>query len=85
VAAAHPKVKDVVVVPVSDEKWGQVGKAVIEGDESLTLEELQSFMQGRVAGFKIPKHIAFVDEMPTSGPSKIDRQAIEERFGDPDG
>jgi len=85
VAAAHPKVEDVVVVPVSDEKWGQVGKAVVEGDESLSLEALQSFMQGRVAGFKIPKHIAFVDEMLTSGPSKIDRQAIEERFGDPDG
>jgi len=82
VAADHPKVEDVVVVPVADEKWGQVGKAVVEGDESLTVAELRSFMQGRIAGFKIPKHVAFVESMPTSGPSKIDRQAIEERFGD---
>ncbi|MEF8900246.1 MAG: AMP-binding protein [Halovenus sp.] len=82
VAAAHPKVEDVVLVPVADEKWGEVGKAVVEGDESLTLDELQSFMSGRIARFKIPKDIAFVDEMPMSGPSKIDRQALEEQFGD---
>jgi len=81
VVADHPKVEDAIVVPVPDEKWGEVGKAVIEGDDSLTLEELQDFMRGRIAGFKIPKHIAFVDSMPMSGPSKIDRQAIEEEFG----
>jgi fatty-acyl-CoA synthase len=81
VVADHPKVEDAIVVPVPDEKWGEVGKAVIEGDDSLTLEELQEFMRDRIAGFKIPKHIAFVDSMPMSGPSKIDRQAIEEEFG----
>jgi fatty-acyl-CoA synthase len=81
VIADHPKVEDAIVVPVPDEKWGEVGKAVVEGDESLTLEELQEFMEGRIARFKIPKHIAFVDSMPMSGPSKIDRQAIEEQFG----
>jgi fatty-acyl-CoA synthase len=35
-----------------------------------------------LARFKVPKHLAFVDELPTSGPSKIDRQAVEGRFGD---
>jgi fatty-acyl-CoA synthase len=78
----HPNVDEAVVVPVSDERWGQVGKAVVEGDDSLTLEELQAFMDGRIAGFKVPKHLAFVDSMPMSGPSKIDRQAIEEEFGE---
>ncbi|MFC7134658.1 MULTISPECIES: AMP-binding protein [Salinibaculum] len=77
----HPKVEEAIVVPVPDETWGEVGKAVIEGDDSLTLEELQAFMEGRIAKFKIPKHIAFIEEMPTSGPSKIDRQAIEEEYG----
>jgi fatty-acyl-CoA synthase len=81
VVADHPRVEEVVVVPVPDDTWGEVGKAVVEGDESLTLEELQAFMEDRIAGFKIPKHLDFVDEMPTSGPSKIDRQAIEEEFG----
>ncbi|WP_201287895.1 AMP-binding protein [Salinirussus salinus] len=82
VLAGHPKVEEVVVVPVDDETWGQVGKAVVQGDDSLTLEELQEYAEGRLAGFKTPRHLAFVDEMPTSGPSKIDRGAIEEAYGD---
>ncbi|MFC5367927.1 AMP-binding protein [Salinirubrum litoreum] len=80
--ADHPKVSEVVVIPVPDDRWGQVGKAVVEGDESLTLEELTDFLDGRLARFKRPRHLAFVAEMPTSGPSKIDRQAVAERFGE---
>ena len=82
VLAGHPTVEEVVVVPVDDETWGQVGKAVVQGDDSLTLEELQEYAEERLAGFKTPRHLAFVDEMPTSGPSKIDRGAIEEGYGD---
>jgi fatty-acyl-CoA synthase len=77
----HPKVTEAIVVPVSDEGWGEVGKAVVEGNESLTLDGLQEFMDGRIARFKIPRRLAFIDEMPTSGPSKIDRQAVEQEFG----
>jgi fatty-acyl-CoA synthase len=80
--ADHSGVSEVIVVPVADEQWGQVGKAVVEGDESLTLSDLRAFLDSRLAGFKHPRHLAFVDEMPTSGPDKIDRQAIEDRFGD---
>ncbi|WP_135851856.1 AMP-binding protein [Halorussus salinus] len=79
--ADHPKVEEVVVVPVADDQWGQVGKAVVQGDESLTLEELTDFLDGKLARFKRPRHLAFVAEMPTSGPSKIDRQAVKREFG----
>ncbi|NHN43420.1 long-chain fatty acid--CoA ligase [Halorubellus sp. JP-L1] len=82
VLSQHAKVDDVVVVPVPDDTWGEVGKAVVQGDESLTLADLEAFCDGKLARFKIPAHLAFVDEMPTSGPSKIDRGAIEERFGE---
>jgi len=68
-------------VGVPDDTWGTVGKAVVEGDESLTIEALREFLDGRLAGFKQPRHLAFVDEMPTSGPSKIDRDAVEDEFG----
>ena len=81
VLSKHSKVDDVVIVPVSDEQWGEVGTAVVVGDETLDLEELAAFCEGKLARFKIPKGLAFVDEMPTSGPSKIDRQTVEERFG----
>ncbi|MFC4551716.1 AMP-binding protein, partial [Halorussus sp. GCM10023401] len=80
--ADHPKVEEVVVVPVPDDKWGQVGKAVVQGDESLTLDELAEFLDGKLARFKHPRDLAFVDEMPTSGPSKIDRGAVDAEFGE---
>jgi fatty-acyl-CoA synthase len=80
VIADHPKVTEVVVVPVEDEQWGQVGKAVVEGDESLTLEDLRGFLDDKLARFKQPRHLAFIDSMPTSGPGKIDRQEIETEF-----
>ncbi|WP_440990459.1 AMP-binding protein [Haloarchaeobius baliensis] len=81
VVSGHPKVDEVVVVPVPDDQWGQVGKAVVEGDDSLTLAELTAFLDGKLARFKRPRHLAFVDEMPTSGPSKIDRETITREFG----
>jgi fatty-acyl-CoA synthase len=80
--ADHPKVEEVVVIPVPHDRWGQVGKAVVQGDGSLTLEEVTDFLDGRLARFKRPRHLAFVDEMPTSGPSKIDREAVERAFGE---
>ena len=65
-----------------DDQWGQVGKAVVGGDESLTLEALQELLYGRLARYKHPRHLAFVDAMPTSGPEKIDREAVRARFGE---
>ncbi|WP_327053737.1 AMP-binding protein [Halomicrococcus gelatinilyticus] len=79
--ADHPKVDEVVVVGVPDDRWGTVGRAVVQGDESLTLDELTAFLDGRLARFKRPRHLAFVDELPTSGPSKIDREAVKAEFG----
>jgi len=79
--SGHHKVSDVVVVPVDDETWGQVGKAVVVGDNSLTLDELTDFLDGRLARFKRPRALAFVDELPRSGPDKIDRETVAERFG----
>ena len=80
---AHPAVAEAVVVPVPDEQWGQVGKAVVELDgDSVTLDGLRAFLDGRLARFKHPHHLAVVDELPTSGPEKIDREAVTAQFGE---
>ncbi|MDQ2071932.1 AMP-binding protein [Haloarcula sp. NS06] len=89
--ADHSSVGEVVVIPVPDDKWGQVGKAVIEpatsattdgaGDQPLTLDDLRVFLDDRLARYKHPRDIAFVEAMPTSGPDKIDRDAVSDRFG----
>ncbi|GAB3690505.1 long-chain fatty acid--CoA ligase [Salinarchaeum chitinilyticum] len=85
--AEHPDVGDVVVIGIPDETWGTVGKAVVEpagdaGGEPFDLGELEEFLADRLARFEVPKALAFVDELPTSGPSKIDRQAIQDEFGE---
>jgi len=80
--ADHPKVSEVVVIAVPDDQWGTVGRAVVEGDESLTLDELREFLDDRLARFKHPRSLRFTDEIPTSGPSKIDRGSVRDRFAD---
>jgi|GEM_PF-111983 len=85
--AEHPDVGDVVVIGIDDETWGTVGKAVVEpapgaAEQPVDLEELEAFLEDRLARYEIPAALAFVDELPTSGPSKIDRQAVEAEFGE---
>jgi len=87
VISEHPAVAEVVVIPVPDEQWGQVGKAVVElatGRDRFSLAVLRSFLDDRLARYKHPRELAFIEEMPTSGPSKIDRQAVSDRFGEGD-
>ena len=79
--ADHPAVEEVVVVPTSDEQWGQVGTAVYEGDPDLTLDALRTFLDDRLARFKHPRHLVRVETLPMSGPSKIDRGAVEAEYG----
>jgi fatty-acyl-CoA synthase len=83
--SAHDDVSEVVVVPVPDEEWGQAGRAVVEPSgtgEPFSLSELGSFLDGRLARYKHPRSLVFVDAIPTSGPEKIDREAVKTRYGE---
>jgi fatty-acyl-CoA synthase len=69
----HPAVADAAVVAVADERWGEAGIAVVvlapraTGDE----EELLEHCAARLARFKIPRGIRFVDGLPRSGMGKV--------------
>lgn len=80
--ADHPAVDDVIVLGVPDETWGEVGMAVIEGDGPPSLKQLRAFLDGRLARYKHPHYLRTVEQLPTSGPEKIDRQALRDRFED---
>lgn len=75
----HPGIQEVAVVGVADEKWGEVGKALIVKKMSdLSAEDILDFCRGKLAKFKVPKHIHFVTEIPKTDSGKIDRKRLGE-------
>ncbi|MBL7202764.1 MAG: long-chain fatty acid--CoA ligase [Desulfobacteraceae bacterium] len=83
----HPLVKAAAVIGVPDEKWGEVGKAILElhAGSSLTLEELHDFLRDRLGKFKIPKYMSVVDELPrTAASGKVQKFILKERHGKAD-
>jgi fatty-acyl-CoA synthase len=86
VIETHPRVAAVAVIGVPDEKWGEVGKAVIElkPGGSLTLEELQKFLAERMAKYKVPKYMVVVNKLPrTVAAEKVQKFLLKERHGKP--
>lgn len=75
---SHPCIAEAAVVPVPDEKWGEVGKAfvVLKSGSSLSEREVQEFCQANLAKYKVPKHIAFLDALPKNDAGKINRKAL---------
>ncbi|NUM89450.1 MAG: AMP-binding protein, partial [Bdellovibrionales bacterium] len=74
----HPRLHEVAVVGVKDEKWGEVGKAYYSSlDQSpLAAEELQRYCDGRLARYKIPKHWVQMKELPKGESGKILKRAL---------
>ncbi len=80
VLAAHPKVTEVAVVGVPDEKSGEVVKAfVVRNDPSLTEEELDAYTREQLAGYKRPKRYEWREELPKTNVGKILRRALREQ------
>ncbi|HEU4536658.1 MAG TPA: AMP-dependent synthetase, partial [Polyangiaceae bacterium] len=84
---AHPAVAEAALVGRPDETWGEVGLAVVALRPGLTLAEgeLVAFLRERLAKYKVPKAVVFVDELPKTGPGKIDKRALVARFVTPGG
>lgn len=71
----HPKIREVQVFGIPDEKMGEEVCAWIQTQEgeSITAEDVKLFCQGHITHFKIPKHIRFVDEYPMTVTGKIQK------------
>jgi acyl-CoA synthetase (AMP-forming)/AMP-acid ligase II len=71
--AKHPAVAQVAVFGIPDEDWGErVHAAVVLADgESATADELRDFCRDRLANYKIPRSVEFIDALPVSGAGKI--------------
>lgn len=82
VMLSHPKVDEAVAFGIPDEKYGQAVNAavVLKPGQKLTYEELISFMSDKVAKFKLPTKVFFVDKLPKTATGKIQRRIIAEVF-----
>jgi len=80
----HPKVDTVCIIGVPDEEWGHKVRAVVQlkNEETATEEEVIDFCRGKLAGYKIPKSVTFVDEVPFSPAGKMLRQKVREAYGE---
>ncbi len=83
----HPKIEEVAVVGIPDEKFGEVVCAWIRvrRGESASDEDILSYCRGHIAHYKIPAHVCFVESFPMTVTGKVQkyliRQAMIERLG----
>lgn len=78
----HPAVNTVVVLGIPDDYWGEAVHAVVvlEEGESVTAQEIISHCARHLAGYKKPKGVDFVAELPVSGYGKILRREVRARY-----
>jgi fatty-acyl-CoA synthase len=75
----HPAVEMCAVIGVPDEKWGEVGKAfvVLKPDCQVTESEALAFLRERLASYKTPKYVVFLEELPMAATGKILKRELK--------
>ncbi|MGO4689329.1 class I adenylate-forming enzyme family protein [Glaciibacter sp. 2TAF33] len=84
---AHPAVADAAVTGVPDDRWGEVGVAfvVVQAGRATDEEDILAHCRSQLAGFKVPRHIRFVPELPRSRGGKVLRGELRAGWPTPDG
>jgi len=80
----HPAVAEVAVIGVPHPRWQEVGLAlvVVKPGHALTEEEVIAFCQGKLARYKIPKSVAFVESLPRTAAGKVLKRELRRQFAE---
>jgi len=78
---SHPEVDEAAVVGIDDETWGErVSALVVPRTETLSTAALETFCRERLAGYKLPRQIAFTDSLPRTASGTIKRPAVRDHL-----
>jgi long-chain acyl-CoA synthetase len=77
----HPKIKDIVIVGVPDELKGEAPKAfiVLKEGERACYEEIREYCKSRMAAYKVPVAVEFIDEIPRLASGKALRRMLRDK------
>ncbi|MCU1501615.1 MAG: acyl-CoA synthetase (AMP-forming)/AMP-acid ligase [Ilumatobacteraceae bacterium] len=79
---AHPAVSEAAVIGIPDDTWGERVAAVVtlRAEAAVTDAEIIRFCRGQLAGFKTPRQVLFVDEIPKNVSGKVLKRELRDRF-----
>lgn len=77
-----PQIREVAVIGVPDERWGETGAAIValQDGAELTPDELRAHCQGKLARYKQPTHVQFTDELPRNATGKVLKYQLREAW-----
>jgi acyl-CoA synthetase (AMP-forming)/AMP-acid ligase II len=77
---SHPQVREVAVIGIPDEKWGELVTALVVPDGEVGAEALIEHCRHNLAGYKCPKRVEFVDTLPRTATGKLQKFKLREPF-----
>ena len=81
VLTAHDGIKEVAVIGTPSAKWGESPLAVVvKEDDSLEANEVLEYCKGKLAPFKLPKAVEFIDVIPRNPTGKVLKRVLREQF-----